>query len=639
MLFFDQIKREDPHLRLVAVTMLAGLATLLGGLWYVQVICAERYQETLHDQSVRTVRLPAVRGRIMDRNHVPLAENRASYNVDLYLAELSKQFHEHYLRIRPVGKLTRADREHWERVARYQVVSNIVLRLSSTLDQPRWLDERQFNRYYNEVRALPFTILKNLDPVQIACFVEKPPPIPGLELDIAPMRLYPHHALAAHLLGTLRRDDSSAEGEDSDFNYRLPDFKGLTGIELAFDQELRGHAGGKAMMVNRLGYRQSERLRSAPEPGQNVVLTIDRDIQSAAETALRTSSSGIETRAAAVVLDAQNGDVIAMASAPTYDPNMFLSRIKDEDWNALMHPVLKPQVNRAIQEHYQPGSIFKLIVALAGLEQGTLDPHEVIHNPGSYQLGKRNIRDLAPVGNYEFRKALAQSSNTYFITQGLRPGVLARIVALGQKLHLGERTEIMPRQETRGNFPDQRDITVGWHPGLTANLCIGQDRIDVTPLQMAVMTAAIANGGKVFWPRLAARLEPSEFGSTEPAREFPAGRVRDELGVNPANLAIIHDAMVADVEDPRGTGRAVWISGLKIGGKTGTAQIEQNGQMVDRTAWFVSFAPVEQPRWAVVVMVESGSSGGGTCAPIAKLIYQALLKRFPQDKNSVATAN
>ena len=639
MLFFDQIKKDDPHLRLLAVTMLTGLAILLGGLWYVQVICAQRYQETLQDQSVRTVRLPAVRGRILDRNGVALAENRASYNVDLYLAELSKPFHEHYLRIRPTGKLTRAEREHWERVARYQVVSNIVLNLSSSLDQPRWLNERHFNRHYDEVRALPFTILPNLQPVQIARFVEKPPGIPGMELDISPLRLYPHHVIAAHLLGTLRRDDSSAEGEDADFNYRLPDYRGLTGVELAFDRDLRGRAGGEAMMVNRLGYKQSKSTHNAPEPGQSVVLTIDLAIQTAAERALVTSSFGSETRGSAVVLDVQNGDVIAMASAPSYDPNVFLGRIRQEDWDALNHPVLRPLINRATQENYQPGSIFKIVVALAGLEQGTLDPREVIHNPGFYQLGKRRIDDTVATGDYDFRKALAQSSNTYFITQGLRPGVLQRMIALGQKLHLGERTEILPRQETRGNFPDQRDIAVGWHPGLTANLCIGQDRIDVTPLQMAVMTAAIANGGKVFWPRLAARLEPAEVGGAETAKEFPIGRVRDDLGVNPANLAVIREAMLADVEEPRGTGHAAWISGLPIGGKTGTSQIEQHGKVVDHTTWFVSFAPVDAPRWVVVVMVESGASGGKTCAPIARHIFLALQKRFPANQNAVATLN
>ncbi len=627
MLVFDQINKEDRHLRLLAVGLLAGLLVLLAGLWYVQVISTKRHQEDLLNQSFRSVRLPAVRGKILDRNLVPLAENHPSYNIDLYLAELSKNFQDEYRRLRPPGKLTRAERDTLERQARVQVVSNIVLRVSTSLDQSRAFNERQFLRHYEEIRALPFPILENLQPVQIARFVERSAKEPGVELEIQPVRVYPGVTSLAHLLGYMRRDDSSTADEEAFFNYRLPDFKGETGLEAAFDSALRGKAGGKTMMVNRLGYRQAETLQSVSEPGQNVVLTIDSGIQQAAERAL-SSAYGTNTRGAAVVMDAQNGDVLAMASAPAYDPGTFLGRISHEEWARLTDAKMRPLINRAMHENYAPGSIFKIVVGLAALEQGVLEPTNFVHNPGYYMLGRRRIDDRAAPGDYDFRRAFSHSSNTYFIYHGLKPGVLQKVLTLGRQLHLGERCDLLPRQEAAGHFPDGQSLALGWQPGDTANLSIGQGAISVTPLQMAVMTAAVANGGKVYWPRLVDRIESAETGDGEPPTYFPAGRLRDELSVSASNLQIIRQAMLADVEDRGGTGSAAAVPGLHIGGKTGTAEIEHNGRIVDKNAWFVSFAPVENPRYVVVVMVESGASGGKTCAPIARQIYQAIQKRF-----------
>jgi penicillin-binding protein 2 len=196
-------------------------------------------------------------------------------------------------------------------------------------------------------------------------------------------------------------------------------------------------------------------------------------------------------------------------------------------------------------------------------------------------------------------------------------------VRIGQRLHLGERTGLPTGQEVSGSFPSTRRIRVGWTPGDTANLCIGQGFIDVTPLQMAVVVGAIANGGKVVWPRLVSRIEPIEPQREEPVVRFPAGRVRDELGVRPSTLQLIRDAMVADVEEREGTGKGAFVPGFRVCGKTGTAQVARN-HGIDHTTWFVSYAPYEAPRYVVVVMVESGKSGGSTCAPLAKKIYQTI---------------
>jgi penicillin-binding protein 2 len=365
------------------------------------------------------------------------------------------------------------------------------------------------------------------------------------------------------------------------------------------------------------------------------VLTIDLGLQQATEAALR--SVGPNTRSAAVVLNPNNGDIWALASSPAFDPNQLVPRISREEWEKLNDPHLRPLLNRAIYGSYPPGSIFKIVVALAGLEAG-LDPHEnltVQPDPsrptkGCFFVGRRRVQDTAPPGDYDFKRAFLVSCNSYFIHHGLATG-LENILRIGQRLHLGERTDVLPFQEVAGFFPTQawkqKKIVEPWRDGDTANLCIGQGFIAVTPLQMAVMTAAIANGGKVFWPRLVERFQPQDPASEESPVVFPMGRVRDDLGVSTRTMEIVRAAMLADVEDADGTGKEAFVRGIRVCGKTGTAQIKHGSVTVDHITWFVSFAPYENPRYVVVVMVESGGSGGGTCAPVARKIYEAIRNR------------
>ncbi len=630
------IKQPDTQLRVVALVLAMGFCVLLVGLWYVQVFSSKKFAESLEDQAVRSVRIPAVRGKILDRNGQPFAENRPTYNIELYLAELGKHFHTEYMKLRPVGvRLTRSEREALEWTARYHVVSNITTQVGGWLQQPQVIDEKKFQRHYNEVRALPISILQNLTAVQVARFAERPGVFPGIDLEIQPLRVYPHGALASHVLGMLHTDNSSQDEEDAFYHYRLPDWKGMAGIEGSFDTQLRGLAGTKAMTVNRLGYREHETVLRTPEPGDNLVLTLDFKLQQAVEHALVTTPFGKQTRGAAVVLDVQTGEVLALASAPDFEPAEFMGRISTEHWNnVLNHPIQKPLLNRATQENYHPGSILKMLTGLAALEMEALDPklnYNVEPDPerpgkGCIHIGNRKVKDTVAHGPYNFKRALVQSSNSYFIHHALKPGVLQKMIMLGEKFRLGERTGLLPRQETAGEFPDQADLVQRWQPGDTANLAIGQGKVSVSPLQMAVMIAAIANGGKVYTPRLVLRLEPSDpqFGSK--ISEFPVS-VSDELGVKPEHLRLVQEAMLADVEEATGTGREAKVEGLKIGGKTGTAEVEHGGRVVDKTTWFASFAPVDRPKWAVVVMVESGASGGKTCAPVAKKIYEALQKR------------
>jgi penicillin-binding protein 2 len=673
MIVFDQLKKDDPQLRALTLLVLGGLGVLLAGLWWVQVVSARDYQESLETQSFRTVRIPAVRGSILDCNHNVLAENRPTYNVSLYLEELRQPFDAAYFqalartrtekalqleaRQKELGRhLSKMERKQFtvsttnknelRELARAEVASNAVIQVSRRLQQPVAFEFGKFERHYQSRMYMPYPIIENLDPTNIARFEEQSTSPMGVDLDVQSTRVYPYQTTAAHVLGSLRRDNKSLEGEEAFFSYRLPDYRGDLGIEYGFDKELRGMAGAKSVLVNNVGYRQTENIWSHAEPGHNVVLTIDLRIQQVAEAALR-NVQGPTTRGAVVVMDVRTGDILAMASSPTLNPNGFVhpGGFSSNEWQRITD--LYAQKDRATQENYMPGSIFKTVVGLAALEAG-LDPQEtfkVLPNPelpgtGAIFVRGHKIKDVAKPGDYNFRRALMRSSNTYFITNGLRIGP-ERIIRLGRRFHLGEKIGLPLRQETKGSFP--KEVEPDWTDGKTANLSIGQDPVLVTPLQVAVMISAIANGGKVLWPRLVDRIEPHDPSTEEAPVIFESGRVRDELGVSQTSMKILHDAMLADTEDAEGTGKRAAIPGLRICGKTGTAQIQDERNIKKgQTTWFASFAPYENPRWAVIVMVEEGASGGETCAPVAKPIYTALLERErtrPAKTETMAKAN
>jgi penicillin-binding protein 2 len=647
MLIFDELKKNDPQLRLLAVSLAGGLLVLLAGLWWVQVVSARKYESHLETQSYRTVRIPAVRGKILDRNGRVLAENRPRYNLGLYLDDLRKPFDTAFAQAlaqaragqkqriaaqeKILGRsLTKAERKQFaftpgqlkqlHEQSRFGVAAGVVEQVSQRLGQPLTLESAEFNRHYETRLALPYPLLPKLNAAQIARFEEQYPGGLGVDLDLQPVRTYPFGTTAAHLLGYVLRDDSSSEGEDAFFSYRLPDYRGAAGVEAGFDAQLRGRAGAAAVLVNNLGYRQTENVWSQPEPGHNVVLTMDLDIQQAAERSLA-AHRGADARAAIVVMDVRSGDVLAMVSSPAINPDY-----SSNEPARMNDPKLRPQSNRATYENYAPGSIFKPIIGLAALEAG-LDPDAIVDNPGYVYVGRRHIADLAPPGQYNLRRAIIYSCNTYFITVGLRTGI-ENVVRMAEKFHFGERTGLPTRQETKGIFPTLKQVqSPDWRDGDSANICIGQGEMAVTPMQMAVAYAAIANGGKVLEPRLVGRIEPQDPASGEVPTIFPSGLVRGELGVHPRSLKILQDAMLAETEDPEGTGRAAVVPGLQICGKTGTAQVmNSRNQEIDRTTWFASFAPYENPRYVVVVMVESGTYGGPTCAPIAHDIYEAILK-------------
>jgi penicillin-binding protein 2 len=348
-------------------------------------------------------------------------------------------------------------------------------------------------------------------------------------------------------------------------------------------------------------------------------------------------------------MDVRNGDVLAMASTPTFDPNDFAQHISIEKYEQLQE--LTAEKNRATQEIYAPGSIFKVVIALAALEDGlnpdrlyTVDPNPEEPGRGMYFGRGYKKKDTAPPGQYNFKRAIERSSNSYFIQIGLQTGA-DRIVALAERFHFGQSDRLPTRQETSGTMPTPDRIHHEWREGDTANMCIGQGEVGVTPLQIAVAYSAIANGGTVYWPRLVSRIEPQDPSSGDTARSYPSGVVRDRIGISARSLKILHDAMLGETEDVEGTGKGACVTGLRICGKTGTAQVQDaSNELIGHNYWFASFAPYESPRYAVVAMVQipgkTPGSGGLICAPIAHDIYQTILnKETGKNPNLLGTMN
>lgn len=658
MLIFDQLRKGDSQLRTLAVVLLASLGILFLRLWQVQVFNRKTYQQSVETQSFRTVRVPALRGRIYDRNGTVLAENQPRYRFDLYLDDLRSDFADEFrrrknaltaerLQNRPQPTLwqrftrffhrrkvtpliTTEEIGQIERQARYAVASNVVTDIGRQINQPLVIDEQRFFLHHRDKRALPLPVVHSATPLQVARFIERGDSLPGVSLEAHAIRSYPYTTTAAHLIGHLNRADEFEDLDGLSYDYRLPDYAGKYGLEATFDPELRGQAGMRSLLINSAGYRirtlEEDSLPS--KPGTNLVLTLDLGIQQTAEKSLAQVGAGV--RGAVVVMDPRNGDLLALVSSPSFDPNWFVGTRDTNTWARYNDPHFRPMVNRATMGQYSPGSTFKIITSLALLENG-LDPEEpftVRADPsrpgrGCTYIGRRKIEDTASPGVYDFRRAFIKSSNSYFIEHG-QIVRFPKVIGMAKQFHLGERTGIRVTQEETGDFPDLADER-GWNPGQFADLCIGQ-QITVTPLQMAVMVSAVANGGKVFEPRVIDRLEPHEFQPSQSTTVRP-GLLRNELNVKPANLERVRAAMLADVEDNAGTGVESRVKDFPVSGKTGTAEVKRGNTLIDKIVWFVSFAPFDNPRYVVIVMVESGGSGGRTAAPVAGRIYKYVHER------------
>lgn len=575
---------------LLAAGKLSLAAVLMGRMYYLQVLESDQYQMLAEENRISMRLLAPPRGLVMDRFGRELASNRQNYRVVL------------------IAEQTNGVAETLDRLARV---------IPITPHQRR----RVLREVMRKRPFVPVKVAENLTWEQFARINVLLPDLPGVQPDVGEGRYYPVGLETAHIVGYV----SSVSEADltGDPLLELPGFRiGKNGIEKIFDETLRGKAGNSRVEVNAHGREIRELARQDGQPGDDVVLTIDADLQEKISRRLADES------AAAVVMDIHQGEILAMVSAPSYDPNAFNLGMSTKAWHALVQHPRKPLINKAIAGQYPPGSTFKMIVALAAMEAGVAGPgHQVFCN-GVIKLSNTKFHcwrhRYGGHGWVDMKQSIAQSCDIYFYDLARRLGVdrigdMARRFGLGEALGvelLGEQDGLVPSKDWKLAVTG-----VPWQLGETLITGIGQAYLLTTPLQLAVMTARLANGGLAVTPRLSRHQVPARPGDAM----TPA--LPEAIGVSATHLRVITDAMEEVVNGERGTARKYKLGeGLpfKMAGKTGTAQVRRiskaerkaGGKLAKETPWrerdhalFTAFAPVGAPRYATAVVVEHGGSG------------------------------
>lgn len=595
----DLLDEEQWRARLVLVLMLAAFGGLLGALWQKQVAQGATYQQGLERQSVRRVRLPGIRGRLYDRNGRCLADNRPCYNVALYLEEL-----------RQPGRWSNT-------IARVEAVLDD---LSGRLGLPREVTTEDIRNHIRRRLPLPLVAWRDVGEVVLARLAEQGVGLSGVDIALESVREYPFGPAACHVLGYCGRADPPRD-EQEPFHFYLPEMVGRAGIEKRYDDVLQGDPGGRLLLVDVSGYLYRNLGDQKPLAGCDVRLTLDIRLQQVLDRAL-------EGRVGAgVILDPNNGDVLAMTSVPGFDPNRFMPMLTPAQWRAIVEDKDRPLLNRAIAASYAPGSTFKPVVALAALESGRATAQTTFYCPGYFTLGRGRWSCWYEPGHgsVNLRQAIERSCNVYFFQLGLQCGFEA-IYHMAGALGVGQPTGIELDGEFTGLLPSEywkkRYFGDSWRDGDTVNVSIGQGALLITPLQLALITGAIANGGRLYRPRL---VWGTREAGADGFEERPP-QIARTLNWSPVNLRLLREAMKDVVMSPSGTGRLAQIPGVVVAGKTGTAEYGRKDEGL-RLGWMVAYAPADQPRYAVALVVEEAETGGRTAAPLMREILRGLFEQ------------
>ena len=604
MIITAPFQNSDPRLRAVGIVIGLGLMVLLAALWNVQVLHAAHYGDRDQAQSLRRIRIPSARGDIVDRKGVVLANNRRSFDIVMYLEQLPRP----------------SKRQDVARSA-----SETLAAINKALGTTVTLADRDVRVHYEQRRPLPLTVMRDVSTNTVAAFVERVNELPGADLIVTPVRQYPQGSLAAHALGYVgkpQRVSDDAEEDLERFYYYQPDTVGEQGIERACDEFLHGTPGGKTIRVGPRGSTVGIVGEKPAMRGDRVVLTLDVHIQQLVEKALEHVAlpAGKELRGAAVVLDPHTGEVLAMASRPTFDPNIFNPGIPARIVNAVLNDKEhSPMLNRAIGARYAPGSTFKTVTLLAGLQAGVITPHDTVVCQGGLRIGNWprpfSCWNKHGHGTLDMMGAMRQSCDVWFYQRGMAVGV-DRIAAMAMEFGLGQPTDIDLGHDLAGLVPTpewkRQHSGERWWDGDTAQMAIGQSFLLVTPLQMATVAATLANGGTVLQPFVVKRIE-SPTGET--LRETQA-TMRRRLDSPPQDIELVRQAMETAVQAADGTAHRAAVKGINVAGKTGTAEADTPHGRIKRV-WFIGFAPYEQPKVVVAVLIEDADSGGHTAAPVA----------------------
>lgn len=598
-------RRLNRRIGVLQVVFGAVLALYLMAFWYLQVVKADYYLRLSDNNRLRRMTVMPLRGVIGDRERRVLASNRIAFNIRLVREKVPD-------------------------------LEGFLPELSRILDTGEETLRKRLEKYRSRPKFEPVVLKEDVDLAEAAYIESRRMELPMLSVEVESRRNYAHGPLAAHVLGHVGEVNDEEIRADTDRNYDLGEIVGKAGLERQYEDTLRGGKGWKQVVVNNLG-RQIQEIEKGrkPDPGHALRLTIDLDLQETLETAFG------EEAGSAVFLDPDSGEVMAMISRPAFDPNAFASRFSQDTWTDLIMDPRHPLQDRASLSKFAPGSIFKIVMAIAALEEGVVKPDRTEHCTGSWRFGGRTRRCWAirkgGHGTVDMIDAITHSCNIYFYQLGYEMGIEA-IASWAKLFGFGAPTGIDLPHEEKGTVPDPewKKATIKhdpiWYPGETISVSIGQGALEVTPIQMAVFAATVGNGGLIYRPHLILSRETREGVEEENTEDY---LVRT-IDLQPLTLRTIKEAMWRVVND-RGTGGRARIPGLDVCAKTGTAQLYRASRDIDADdipkdmrdhAWFIGFAPKDHPRIAWAVFVQNGGHGGTTAAPIAKSVIERYFEKY-----------
>ncbi|HEX9021292.1 MAG TPA: penicillin-binding protein 2 [Nitrospirota bacterium] len=587
------------RLPLLAIFIIAFILALFVRLWYLQAVKGAYYYEQAESNRIRPVKLRPPRGIIYDRNGRPLVENVLAFDISVVPEDA------------PDLKTT---------------IEKLSAMVKTKPDAVRGaIDDAAPLRTKYE----PVKVREEATWDEVAVVEAHQDDLPGVIVEPELRRYYPYGGMASHQLGYIGKvSPSQRKQEQADLGL----LTGQGGLEKIYDKYLRGAAGRRMIQVNAAGRKVKDLGIEDPRPGTDIFLTIDLDVQKAAE-------EGLGDRAGAVVaMDPNSGEILALTSHPTYDPNLFPRGISPKDWVRLMNDPTHPLYNRAIQSVYPPGSTFKIIVSLAGLETGVINPNEKVTCRGFLQSGKHAFRCWKKGGHgpISFHQALVESCDVYFYTMGERIG-WDKVAEYARKLGYGSLTGIPLPDEKQGLIPTtawkKKRTGDAWYAGDTYINSIGQGFVLVSPIQACQMISAVANGGYFYRPTLLKQTRNRETGAIKAFSSVPKGRV----ALDAKALEQVRRALAGVVNEPGGTAHGAQTPLAVVAGKTGTAQViaqkvpgRKLGESTQDHAWFIAYAPADNPKIAVAVLVEHGGHGGSAAAPVAKKVIEEYLKSVEQ---------
>lgn len=598
------------------VTVLGAIALVVFAvvffrLWYVQVLSGDRYLAEANDNRVREIKVQAPRGQILDRNGRVLVENRTGLAVQL--------------------QPDRAPSDPAARRALYERLGKLI-----------GLSAKRIDREVREQRAeLPFsavTLRQDVDREKVYYLLENPGRFPGVDVQRVFLRRYPHGTLAAHVLGHVGEISPEELDEDEHRDREQGDIIGQDGIEQTYDRFLRGRNGASRIQVDAQGRSKGELRSRDAVSGKNLRLSLDLKLQRAGERAL--ASQGKPGGFAAI--DPRNGQVLALGSAPTFDPKLFTKRLSQRRVERLYRADPAPYTNRATQAAYPTGSTFKLISSVAGLEEGLVTPGTVINDAGTFQFGGRAWKNAGsqPYGAVNLRRALKVSSDIYYYKLGIQANGHGNGLAIqrwAKRLGLGTRTGIdlpneakglIPTREWRNRLYRKKLTDRPWSVGDNMNFAVGQGDLSAAPLQMAVAYATIYADGTVYSPRLGLRVEEPGGRPLQEVRR----RVRRRVSLGSRTRQAVKDGIKAAATEPGGTSHPIFGGWpIAVAGKTGTAETPQGDQ-----SWYVAAAPANDPQIVVAFTVERGGFGAEAAAPAVERMLAAFLDVKPKQIDPVA---